>query len=64
MGDVIRLKNDTIEKLEQYRLYMMNVYNSSVQIDMRERFKSMSYSDLIVSIVDSYYYLHINDDQV
>lgn len=64
MSDVIRLKNDTIEKLEQYRLYMMNVYNSSVQVDMRERFKSMSYSDLIVSIVDSYYYLHINDDQV
>lgn len=62
MGDVIRLKNDTIEKLEQYRLYMMNVYNTSVQIDMRERFKSMTYSDLIVSIVDSYYYLHIKED--
>lgn len=61
-SDVIRLKNDTIEKLEQYRLYMMNVYNTSVQIDMRERFKSMSYSDLIVSIVDSYYYLHIKED--
>lgn len=62
MSDVIRLKNDTIEKLEQYRLYMMNVYNSSVQVDMRERFKSMTYSDLIVSIVDSYYYLHIKEN--
>lgn len=64
MSDVIRLKNLTIEKLEQYRLYKMNVYNKSNHIDMREVFKVMSYSDLISSIVNDYYYLHINDDQV
>lgn len=62
MSDVIRLKNDTIEKLEQYRLYKMNLYNKSNHIDMLEVFKVMSYSDLIVFIVNDYYYLHINED--